>query len=32
MSTKLQLAVNGKYFDQIKNGEKTEEYRLFNDY
>ena len=28
----LQLAVNGKYFDQIKNGEKTEEYRLFNVY
>lgn len=28
----LQLAVKGKYFDQIKNGEKTEEYRLFNVY
>ena len=24
----LQLAVNGDYFDQMKSGEKTEEYRL----
>lgn len=24
----LQLAVNGEYFDQMKSGEKTEEYRL----
>ncbi|HDT5217382.1 TPA: ASCH domain-containing protein [Enterobacter roggenkampii] len=24
----LQLAVNGEYFDQMKAGEKTEEYRL----
>lgn len=24
----LQLAVNGEYFDQMKRGEKTEEYRL----
>ncbi|EFM0408018.1 DUF551 domain-containing protein [Escherichia coli] len=28
----LQLAVNGEYFDQMKRGEKTEEYRLCNDY
>ena len=28
----LQLAVNGEYFDQMKSGEKTEEYRLLNDY
>ncbi|BEG43294.1 hypothetical protein VET9_11420 [Escherichia coli] len=28
----LQLAVNGEYFDQMKSGEKTEEYRLCNDY
>lgn len=28
----LQLAVNGEYFDQMKSGEKTEEYRLVNDY
>ncbi|HDT2415400.1 TPA: ASCH domain-containing protein, partial [Enterobacter hormaechei subsp. steigerwaltii] len=24
----LQLAVNGEYFDQMKRGEKVEEYRL----
>ncbi|WP_343500519.1 ASCH domain-containing protein [Enterobacter bugandensis] len=29
---KLQLAVNGEYFDQMKSGEKTEEYRLVNDF
>lgn len=28
----LQLAVNGEYFDQMKSGEKTEEYRLVNDF
>ncbi|MEI7219097.1 ASCH domain-containing protein [Pectobacterium carotovorum] len=28
----LQLAVNGEYFDAMKRGEKTEEYRLFNPY
>lgn len=28
----LQLAVNGEYFDAMKRGEKTEEYRLCNDY
>lgn len=28
----LQLAVNGEYFDQMKAGEKTEEYRLVNDF
>ncbi|EOX8473410.1 TPA: ASCH domain-containing protein [Salmonella enterica] len=28
----LQLAVNGEYFDQMKRGEKVEEYRLYNDY
>lgn len=28
----LQLAVNGEYFDQIKSGEKAEEYRLVNPY
>ncbi|EJM1499106.1 ASCH domain-containing protein [Escherichia coli] len=28
----LQLAVNGEYFDQMKAGEKTEEYRLVNPY
>lgn len=28
----LQLAVNGEYFDQMKRGEKTEEYRLYNEY
>lgn len=28
----LQLAVNGEYFDQMKRGEKVEEYRLVNDY
>ncbi len=28
----LQLAVNGEYFDQMKSGEKVEEYRLVNDY
>ncbi|EAS5032321.1 ASCH domain-containing protein [Salmonella enterica] len=28
----LQLAVNGIYFDSMKRGEKTEEYRLYNDY
>jgi hypothetical protein len=26
----LQLAVNGEYFDAMKSGEKTEEYRLVN--
>ncbi|ELH6290402.1 ASCH domain-containing protein [Enterobacter hormaechei] len=26
----LQLAVNGEYFDQMKRGEKVEEYRLVN--
>lgn len=28
----LQLAVKGEYFDAMIRGEKTEEYRLFNDY
>ncbi|MEG5700740.1 ASCH domain-containing protein [Enterobacter hormaechei] len=28
----LQLAVNGEYFDQMKQGEKVEEYRLVNDF
>lgn len=28
----LQLAVNGEYFDQMKRGEKVEEYRLANPY
>ena len=28
----LQLAVKGEYFDAIKRGEKTEEYRLYNEY
>lgn len=28
----LQLAVKSEYFDAIKSGEKTEEYRLVNDY
>jgi len=28
----LQLALNGVYFDQIKNGEKLEEYRLVTPY
>lgn len=28
MMANLQLAVNGEYFDQMKSGEKTEEYRL----
>ncbi|GKV89306.1 ASCH domain-containing protein [Pectobacterium carotovorum] len=28
----LQLAVNGEYFDAMKRGEKTEEYRLCNPY
>ncbi|HAL7568320.1 TPA: ASCH domain-containing protein [Escherichia coli] len=28
----LQLAVKGEYFDAIIRGEKTEEYRLCNDY
>lgn len=28
----LQLAVNGEYFDQMKSGEKTEEYRMVNPY
>lgn len=28
----LQLAVNGEYFDQMKRGEKVEEYRLYNEY
>lgn len=28
----LQLAVNGEYFDAMKRGEKTEEYRLYNEY
>lgn len=28
----LQLAVNGEYFDQMKRGEKVEEYRLLNPY
>lgn len=28
----LQLAVNGEYFDQMKRGEKAEEYRLVNPY
>lgn len=28
----LQLAVRGKWFELIKSGEKTEEYRLRNDY
>lgn len=29
---KLQLAVNGEYFDQMKSGEKVEEYRMVNPY
>ena len=28
----LQLAVNGEYFDQMRSGEKTEEYRLVNSF
>lgn len=28
----LQMAVNGEYFDAMKSGEKTEEYRLVNAY
>ncbi|HDG1692622.1 TPA: ASCH domain-containing protein [Kluyvera georgiana] len=28
----LQLAVKGEYFDAMKRGEKTEEYRLYNEY
>lgn len=28
----LQLAVNGEYFDQMKTGQKVEEYRLVNPY
>ncbi|WP_454740911.1 ASCH domain-containing protein [Citrobacter freundii] len=28
----LQLAVKGEYFDQMKSGKKTEEYRLVNPY
>ncbi|HIC1920222.1 TPA: ASCH domain-containing protein [Citrobacter freundii] len=28
----LQLAVKGEYFDAMKQGEKTEEYRLYNEY
>ncbi|MEQ0259423.1 ASCH domain-containing protein [Klebsiella sp. CN_Kp075] len=28
----LQLAVKGEYFDAMKCGEKTEEYRLYNEY
>ncbi|HHT2832376.1 TPA: ASCH domain-containing protein [Klebsiella aerogenes] len=28
----LQLAINGEYFDAMKRGEKTEEYRLVNSY
>lgn len=28
----LQLAVKGEYFDAMLRGEKTEEYRLCNDY
>lgn len=28
----LQIAVKGEYFDAIKIGEKTEEYRLYNKY
>ncbi len=32
MMAKLQLAVKGEYFDAMKRGEKTEEYRLVNPY
>lgn len=32
MSDTLFLPLKGEYFDQIKSGEKTEEYRLFNDF
>ena len=32
MMANLQLAVNGLYFDQMKRGEKKEEYRLVNPY
>lgn len=32
MARTLQLAVNGEYFDAMKSGEKTEEYRLVNAY
>lgn len=28
----LQLAVKGEYFDAMRRGEKTEEYRLYNEY
>lgn len=28
----LRLAVKGEYFDAMLTGEKTEEYRLYNDY
>jgi len=32
MMATLQLAVKGEYFDAVKLGEKTEEYRLVNAY
>lgn len=32
MALILQLAVKGEYFDAMKSGEKTEEYRLVNAY
>lgn len=32
MMATLQLAVKGEYFDAMKRGEKTEEYRLVNAY
>lgn len=32
MMANLQLAVKAEYFDAMKRGEKTEEYRLYNDY
>lgn len=32
MGEDLIIPVNGVYFDQIKAGTKTEEYRLVNDY
>jgi hypothetical protein len=32
MKRTLTLALKGAYFDQVKSGEKIEEYRLVNDY
>ena len=32
LRTNLQIAVKGEYFDAMKRGEKSEEYRLYNEY